>query len=611
MSGFAAYHGVDGVTHQRRFDELAGAGFRPVALNVSGDPDDPRYAAVWVQRSGPIWWGFHGLTAKDYQARVDELSDQGFVPTTVSAVGPVGGEVFAAVFEQRAGESWFARHGLVWGPDTNPDSLSCHNKRAYDEGYVPRCLAVYGDAADRRFAGVWVQNSDAVLWSWWWTEPAAYQRFFAALVAGGMRPAALSVAADGNLLSVFRGDQVGAWHARHGISAAEYQQVFDTQNLEGRRPIVVAAGGVGDRARYAGVFAADDAPASRVWSVTGGGFTGADDLDAAVRRFMVHRGVRAGSVAIGRGGTIVGSRGYTWAEPTYPVTQPDTTFRIASLSKIFTAAALTRLVEAGQLSWSTAAFPFVGVTSALPAGTSVDPGMNAITVEQLVLRTSRLPRDFDREQRAIASRLGVGVAPVPADMLIRYLYGLPLVGGVPAGGFYSNAAFYLLTMVVERASVLPFVGALDRHVLRELGIRDVTLAGTAAGARQPKEVASYDHAAVRASQLDFAPDALAPNAYGGDFVLETGAGSGGLVTSAPSIARVIARYPVWNADNAHLVGREVATRYGTLDGTSSGATSRRDGLDFTFLFNGRVTDAEHDEIRDAINAVLNTHGRSL
>ncbi|MBF9130159.1 serine hydrolase [Plantactinospora sp. S1510] len=611
MSGFAAYHQVDGTTHRRRFDELAGDGFRPVALNVSGDPGDPRYAAVWVRRPGPAWQGVHGLSARDYQSCVDELSDLGFAPTVLSVVGTSGAEVFAAVFEQRADEQWFARHGLGWGPDTNPDSLAFQQRRAYDEGYVPRCLAVYGQPTDRRFAGVWVRNSDAVPWSWWWTDCGAYQRFFAGLVEGGMRPAALSVATDGRVLSVFRGDQVGAWYAGHGMSADAYQQVFDAQNAEGRRPIVVAVGGAGDRARYAGVFAADDVPTSRRWNVTGADFAGADDLDAALRRFMVHRGIRAGSVAIGRAGTIVGSRGYTWAEPGCPVTAPGTTFRIASLSKIFTAAVVSRLVEAGRLAWNTAAFPFVGITSPLPSGTVVDPAVNAITVEQLVLRTSRLPRDFDREQREIAAQLGVPAAPVPLDILLRYLYGLPLAGDVPTGGLYSNTAFQLLTVVVERASGLPFIGALDRYVLAEMDITDVAVGATAVRARQPGEVVGYDHADVHASQLDFAPDALAPNAYGGDLVLETAAGSGGLITSAPSIARTIARYPVWNADRTHLTGREVNTRYGATDGTSSGASSRRDGLDFAFLFNRRVSEAERGEIRDAINAVLHTHGRSL
>jgi CubicO group peptidase (beta-lactamase class C family) len=611
MSEFTAYHGVDSAEHQRRFDELSEGGLRPAVYAVSGDPANPRYAAVWVRRAGPPWWAFHGLSAADYQDRVDELSDQGFGPTMVSAVGPFGGEVFAAVFEQRPDEPWFAGHGLRWGDDTDPQALQFHNRRAAEQGYAPQCLAVYGSPSDRRFAGVWRQNPGADLWSWWWTEEDAYQRFFTALKTGGLRPAALAVAADRRVLAVFRGDRVGPWHARHAIGAVEYQREFDAQAAAGRRPIVVATGGRDESARYAAVFAADDSPAARVWNAVGGAFAGVGDLDGAIRAFMVRLGIRAGAVAVGRGGTIVAARGYTWAEPDYPVTRPETRFRIASVSKAFTAAAVAGLVAAGRLAWDTEAFPFVGVTSPLPSGVTPDPASEAITVEQLVLRTSRLPRDFDREQREIAARLGHTAAPLPRETLIRYLYGLPLIAAVPSGGAYSNTAFYLLTAVVERAAGLPYAAALDRYVLRGLEIGDVAVGATEAGAALPGEVAGYDCADLHGSQLDFAADALAPNAYGGDYVLETGAGSGGLVTSAPSIARLIAHHPVWNADRAHLTGREVGTRYGTLEGSSSGARSRRDGLDFAFLFNRRFTDAQHDEIRDAIDAVLTAHGGSL
>ncbi len=293
------------------------------------------------------------------------------------------------------------------------------------------------------------------------------------------------------------------------------------------------------------------------------------------------------------------------------VPQPDTRFRMASVSKIFAAAQTSRYVAAGGLAWGTTAFPFVGVTSALPLGTPSTAGLAAVTVQQLVLRTSGLPRDFDREPREIAATLGTGAVPIPRGQLLQYLYGLPTVGAIPAGGLYSNTAFYLLTSVVEAASGLSFERALAQGVLADLGITDVRVAGTAVGARLPNEVASYDHADVHASQLDYSPDALAPNAYGGQFVLENSAGAGGLLASAPSIARLIARYPVWNADGAHLAGREVATRYGTFDGTSSGAVCRDDGLDFAFLCNRRVSDAQHDELRDAIHAVLNAHAGEL
>ena len=611
MSEFAAYHGVDAATHQQRVNDMAAAGFRPVALNVSGDPADPRYAAVWLERPGPPWKAVQDLSSNEYQARFEELTGQGHALTIVTATGPAGDERYAAVFERGVHPPWFARHDLRWDPATDPDTLTHQNNRAFNEGYIPRCLTVYGDPADRRFAGVWVKNTDAVLWSWWLTRPEAHRRFTDALASGGMRPAALSVASDGAILSVFRGDQVGTWHERHDLTAAEYEAASDKRVAAGLRPIVVAAGGASDRARYAAVFAADDLPTPRRWSVSGADFAGAHALDEAVHTFMVRHGIRAGSVAIGRDAAVVGSRGYTWAEPGYPVTQPATTFRIASLSKIFTAAAaLSRLVQAGRLSWDTSAFRFVGVDSALPAGAPATPGMDEITVEQLVLRASHLPRDFDREQREIAGTLGVA-APIPRRLLLRYLYRLQLAGAIPPDGLYSNSAFFLLTSVVDQASGLPFVAALERHVLRELDIHDVEVAATALDARQPDEIATYDDAGAHASQLDLAPLAMAPSAYGGDFVLENGEGSGGLMTSAPSIVRLIARYPVWNADKQHLTGRELATRYGALPGTSTGATSRADGLDVAFLFNRRVTDAERDEIMRSIHTVLTVHGRAL
>ena len=60
-----------------------------------------------------------------------------------------------------------------------------------------------------------------------------------------------------------------------------------------------------------------------------------------------------------------------------------------------------------------------------------------------------------------------------------------------------------------------------------------------------------------------------------------------------------------------MTGRALATRYGTLDGTISGAVSRGDGLDMAFVFNRRTSDAEHDQITALINNVLNVHGAVL
>lgn len=290
MPLFIAYHDVDAATHQNRVDELGPQGYRPVWLNVSGNFADARYAAIWVADGGPGWWAVHNIDADTYQQRFEDLTAKGYVPSVVSVTGPVENAVFAAIFEARKVSAWFARHNLTFDPQESPDSLLHENKRAFDEGYLPRCLAVYGNAQNRRFAGVWWKNVDAVEWGWWFSDADFYQRLFDAELVGDMRPANLAVADDHMLLSVFRGDRVGPWAARHRITGQEYQAEFDLRVAEGLRPIIVAAGGEADDAQYAAVFAGQDEGIRREWHVTGEPSRGEDELDAAMRSVMVSHG---------------------------------------------------------------------------------------------------------------------------------------------------------------------------------------------------------------------------------------------------------------------------------------------------------------------------------
>ena len=48
MPQFIACHGATSSEHQGRVNTPAPQGFRPISLNVSGDPADARYAGVWV-----------------------------------------------------------------------------------------------------------------------------------------------------------------------------------------------------------------------------------------------------------------------------------------------------------------------------------------------------------------------------------------------------------------------------------------------------------------------------------------------------------------------------------------------------------------------------------
>jgi CubicO group peptidase (beta-lactamase class C family) len=236
-----------------------------------------------------------------------------------------------------------------------------------------------------------------------------------------------------------------------------------------------------------------------------------------------------------------------------------------------------------------------------------DPLTKSITVQQLVLRRSGLQQAWDggNDLRSIASKLGIVTTPT-RDQLVRYMYGEPLAFPPGTAEHYSNIAFTVLTSVVEKASGRSYLDYLRREILQPMGIADVHVAATA-HAGIASEVPGYDHPGIGLSVLQPTTQVWEPVSYGGDFTLENGEGSGGLISSAPTIARFIATHPVWNEDAAHLTDRELATRYGKLDGTTSGAMARPDGLDIGYVFNRRVTDAEHDQI----TADIDTHGGAL
>ena len=190
-------------------NELAPQGYRPVSLSVSGDPGDARYAAVWVQHPGPGWWAVHGLSAAEYQTKFDALIAQGYAPVLVSATGPPESATFTALFEQGVSIPWFVRHGLRWDPESDPNTITHENARAFRDGFIPRCLAVYGTPADRRFAGIWIKNDTPTPWAWWLADEATHQSILDAETQGALRPGWVSVAPDGWCLSVFRDDQIG------------------------------------------------------------------------------------------------------------------------------------------------------------------------------------------------------------------------------------------------------------------------------------------------------------------------------------------------------------------------------------------------------------------
>ena len=355
----------------------------------------------------------------------------------------------------------------------------------------------------------------------------------------------------------------------------------------------------------------------RNWTVTGEAFVGSLEIDRVAMRFMQAHSIRAMSIAIAREGVLTGNRGYTWAEPEYPITQPDTRFRIASVAKVFTCAAISRLAKTRRLAFETRAFAFLGITGKLLPSQTPNPHIGEVTILQLATQRSGLKRDFGtaanegNDFREISSRIGQATVPT-RDQLVRFLYGEPLKrppGETPESedDAYSNSAFTMLTSIVEKAFGSSFIEFLNFELLGPLGIHDVDVGATAENGRKPKEVSSYDDDGASPAQTDMRPGAVAPNAYGGTFVLENGEGAGGLITSTGTIARFLGANAVYGVGPRPAFSN--GARYGGFAGSGAAALNRLDGLDFAFAFNRSVDYADYDVLAAKINGIIDRHSR--
>jgi len=145
--------------------------------------------------------------------------------------------------------------------------------------------------------------------------------------------------------------------------------------------------------------------------------------------------------------------------PPIPVIADSTTFRIASVSKVFTALAVLRLVEAGRLSLE-------ADVRRLLTGLTIRGDIDApLTLHQLLTHTA----GFD--DRLVGYLNPPGQAPEPlAEHLARALPARARVADDAPG--YSNHGYALAGLVVERTTGVPFATYVRDSILAPLGMRD-------------------------------------------------------------------------------------------------------------------------------------------
>jgi uncharacterized protein (TIGR03437 family) len=264
--------------------------------------------------------------------------------------------------------------------------------------------------------------------------------------------------------------------------------------------------------------------------------------DTVMATLMRKYQVPGAALAVARDGRLVFARGYGYADTDLQVpVQPDSLFRLASVTKPLTAAAIFKLVEQGKLSLSDKAFSILSNLKPLP-GTQVDPRIATITIQQLLDHTSGWSgpetNGYDPMFDVVNIARIMGI-PAPADCptIIRYELGRPL-DNAPGGVYsYSNFGYCILGEVVHQVSGVSYDVYVKASVTGPIGSSRTAVGGTLKTDQLPGEVAYYDPSDPLVASV-FPPFGLVPWPYGGFYMLANEA-DGGLVSNTVELLRFL------------------------------------------------------------------------
>ena len=129
----------------------------------------------------------------------------------------------------------------------------------------------------------------------------------------------------------------------------------------------------------------------RQWRVSGVDVPELSSFDRTIEEYMRLRNIRSGAVAVTYNGRLVLAKGYSWDAAAAAQVQPTSLFRIASISKPITAAAVMQLVERAGLSLSAPIASLVPMDP--PSGQQRDARLADATVTHLLQHLGGWDRD--------------------------------------------------------------------------------------------------------------------------------------------------------------------------------------------------------------------------
>lgn len=193
--------------------------------------------------------------------------------------------------------------------------------------------------------------------------------------------------------------------------------------------------------------------------------TSAEEVRTKADKYMseqVRNGGFSGTVLVARNGQVLFSHAYGLANAEWGIpNSTSTVFRIGSLTKQFTAAAILLLQEDGALTVRDPICRYV---------TDCPQAWQPITIHNLLTHTSGIPDYTDA--KTVDEYQSRAILPIKVEDLIDSLKHKPLEFAPGEKMKYSNSGYFILGHVIEKASGESYAAFLQQRIFSQLKLKD-------------------------------------------------------------------------------------------------------------------------------------------
>ena len=270
-----------------------------------------------------------------------------------------------------------------------------------------------------------------------------------------------------------------------------------------------------------------------------------DVVDRELCQFMKTWKVPGASIAIVKNGKLVYSRGYGYANfLKREQVQPNSRFRIGSISKILTSVAVLKMIEEGKLKLTSSAIKLLNYPLELNPDRRADSRLQQIKIAHLLDGTAGWDRANNGDPMFVpivlnaAQEFSNSLRPTP-EAIIRYEFTRPLDFSPGTRYCYSNLGYSMLGEIISKVSGKKYAQYIQDELLTPLGITSMSPGKTRV--LQKDEVSYYGFPGESNGPSVF-PNIRGnlPLEYGGDFYLEAMTADCGWISSTPDVAKLVA-----------------------------------------------------------------------